>query len=101
MGISGIAGFLTMFGMLLWPVGRAAFAVGRLRSRRSALMLGGLSLIVAIYTVDLLPNGIFSNLLYMLAGALFTLCASLPAHERRSAALALRRRRQLAAAEGG
>jgi len=66
----GMMGFLTTFGLLVLPIATARHAFRRVRDRRDRLLLSGLSLIVAIYALDLLPNGLFTNIPYLMAGAL-------------------------------
>lgn len=68
-GMRGLVGFLEAFGLLLWPL-----ILLRRRWKTFApadqRLVVGFGLIVAIVTLDLIPNGLFSTYPYMLAGAL-------------------------------
>ena len=76
-GQRGLGGFIPAFALLLTPVMVARRRFRRVRSGRDRAMLAGLALIVAVYSVDLLPNGLFSNIPYFLAGALWSLSRTL------------------------
>ncbi|MGI9431054.1 MAG: hypothetical protein ACR2PQ_02515 [Myxococcota bacterium] len=78
LGSSGLVGWACVFGLLLVPVFRAASAIPRIRKREDQFLLAGLSLIVATYAVDMLPNGFFSNSVFFLTGCLFGLSGALP-----------------------
>ncbi|MDH3686820.1 MAG: hypothetical protein OEP95_11365, partial [Myxococcales bacterium] len=78
LGASGLFGWACVFGLLLRPIFRAASAIPRIRQREDQLLLAGLSMIVAIYAVDTLPNGLFSNSVFFLTGSLFGLAGALP-----------------------
>jgi hypothetical protein len=83
----GYVGFLTTFGLLLYPVALCALRLSRVRNRRERAALCALCFGVVAYVVDLLPNGMFTNLVWLLAGALVGLTRRLGAG-RRSQALA-------------
>jgi hypothetical protein len=70
LGMSGIAGFLVSFGVLLWPVAYARLRLRKHAYERSQRPLAGLALILALVTVDLIPNGLWSFYPYLLAGVL-------------------------------
>jgi hypothetical protein len=72
LGVSGFVGFCAYFALLLTPVLRYLYYRGRLPRSRQAL-LGALALIVAFFTLDLLPNANSDLLPLAYAGALFTL----------------------------
>ena len=69
LGARGVVGFVAIFGLLLIPVFIAHRKLGRIPRRRERLLIAGLSLIIVVYAVDLLPNGLFTNLPFFLAGA--------------------------------
>jgi hypothetical protein len=70
LGTRGIFGLLTTFGLLVWPVLIAYRRLPRVSSLSDRALISSLSLVVAINTIDLLPNGLFSYLPYLFAGAL-------------------------------
>lgn len=82
LGSSGLFGWACVFGLLLLPIFRAASAIPRIRQRPDQLLLAGLSLIVATYAIDMLPNGFFSNIVFFLTGSLFGLAGALPNQRR-------------------
>jgi hypothetical protein len=71
LGDHGIVGFASSFGLLLFPllalVGRLKY-VPRLSDRR---LLSGLGLMVGVSAFDLIPNGDFTRLAFVLSGALW------------------------------
>ena len=70
LGTSGIIGFLGAFGTLALPL---FWARRRLQSHgdsRDKRILAGLAVILALVSVDLIPNGLWSYYPYLLAGAL-------------------------------
>jgi len=77
LGSTGVVGFIAHFGMLVVPVFVARRQIARVRDRQAKVMLAGLSLVVALSAVDLLPNGAFSHLPVFLAGALIGLAKGL------------------------
>jgi hypothetical protein len=83
-GQYGLVGFLAEFGLLAISVFRASAALKYLQSEPDRIFLAGLTLIVAINLVELLPN---SNLLpwtWLLAGALIARAESLRTGARRN-----------------
>lgn len=82
LGSSGSVGFIGSFGLILAPLFMARRAVKRLRRRDRRALLVGLSWIVVLCAVDLLPNGTFNCLGTFLAGALAGLSQGLPKQER-------------------
>jgi hypothetical protein len=72
LGASGVVGFCGSFALLIMPLLRYLFYRSRLQRSLQAL-LGTLALIVAFFTLDLLPNAISDLLPLTYAGALFTL----------------------------
>ena len=70
LGARGALGFLEAFGLLVIPIFLVRRRFARLRDPAERKGLAGFALIVAICAFDLLPNGLFSNYIYLLAGAL-------------------------------
>jgi hypothetical protein len=70
MGSFGLIGFLAEFGLLVLPVFRAAAALKYAESTHDRIFLAALTIIVAINSVDLLPNSSISSWTWLLAGAL-------------------------------
>src|SRR5262249_26869967 len=70
MGTLGLIGFLAEFGLLVWPVFRAALALKFAESTHERIFLAALTIILAINIVDLLPNSSISPWTWLLAGAL-------------------------------
>lgn len=67
----GVVGLTLLFGLLLAPLPVAARSIGRVPLRRDRVLLAGLTLILAVHAVDLLPNGMFTCLPLFYAGSLF------------------------------
>jgi hypothetical protein len=72
-GIRGAVGFLLFFVALFAPVLSLRGALARLNDPRDRALLAGLGCIIMLYTVDLLPNGLFTNYPMFLSGALLGL----------------------------
>ena len=70
MGQFGLFGFLAEFGLLAFPVFRAASILRLQLPFREAVLVAALALIVAINVVELLPNSTLSPWSWFLAGAL-------------------------------
>jgi hypothetical protein len=81
---SGVLGLLTTMGTLLVA---SLAAWKRLPSVPPAMRkhVAGLSLLVAIASFDLVPNGLFANYPFLLAGALVSAAGTAAAHERAKA----------------
>lgn len=77
LGMRGIIGWLAAFALLIVPVLAAHRAIRHVRGRRSRLLLAGLALALSVYTVDLIPNGLFSEIPYFFGGALWSLSQTL------------------------
>jgi hypothetical protein len=96
MGQFGVIGFILEFGLLALGVYRA---VGVLRSSdytRSAILLGALSLIVAVNLLDLLPNSGLRPWTWILTGCLLGRSELLESLERKKASDIRISRRQVA-----
>jgi hypothetical protein len=70
LGMSGIAGFIVSFGVLLWPVVAARHRLRKYGNETNYRQLAGLALILALVTIDLIPNGLWSYYPFLLAGVL-------------------------------
>ncbi len=66
----GVVELVCVFGLLLIPVFRAWHAFPRIRSPMERALVAGLSLMVTINVVDLLPNSTTEGYLTLLSGAL-------------------------------
>lgn len=75
--VGGIVGFIQGFGMLVLPVLMVHRAFGRVKDEKKKLQLCLLSLLLSILTLELLPNGLYSNWNYLIAGALAGLAQSI------------------------
>ena len=69
-GQFGLFGFIGEFGLLAWPVLRAASALRFVESARAGIFLAALALIMAASMIDLLPNDSLSPWTWLIAGAL-------------------------------
>lgn len=85
LGERGVFGFAAAFGLLTLPVWLAVRHLRRWPDGPTRSLAATLALIVAVTTVDLLPNGLFNYLPFFLAGSLAGVTAGLRA---RSAAIA-------------
>jgi hypothetical protein len=68
LGLNGLVGFLSYFGMLAIPVFHAHRNLKRV-SPQQQIVLGSLALLAACYAVDMLPNSGFAEIPMFLAGA--------------------------------
>jgi hypothetical protein len=82
LGQFGLVGFLAQFGLLAWPVFRAASAFRFVKSPDEKIYLAALTLIVAVNIFDLLPNSITSPWTWLLIGSLFGRAEALTVAER-------------------
>ncbi len=71
LGERGVVGFTLAFGLLTAPIVVAFRRTRRIGQARLRVMVEALALVVAIHAVDLLPNGLFSQLTFFFAGALW------------------------------
>jgi hypothetical protein len=72
-GIRGAVGFLSFFALMLTPVFFLRQRLTWLRSIEDRYLLVGLTCMLMMYTLDLLPNGLFTNFPVFFAGALMGL----------------------------
>lgn len=70
MGQFGYVGFLAQFGLWGLIVFRAIRAAGRIRDPINKTRLATLAVLLAVYTIDQLPNATISPLMWLIAGAL-------------------------------
>jgi O-antigen ligase len=82
LGQFGLVGFLAQFGLLAWPVFRAASAFRFVKSLDERVYLAALTLIVAISVFDLLPNSFLSPWTWLLVGSLLGRAEALSVAER-------------------
>jgi cell division protein FtsW (lipid II flippase) len=69
-GILGAVGFVSAFGMLLFPIFVARRRARVLPDKMDRLLVSGTSLMIGVVAVDLIPNGLWADYPYLLAGAL-------------------------------
>lgn len=72
-GQRGVLGFLCVFGIQLTPIFFMRSRIRRVVNREERYLLVGLCCMLMLYTVDLLPNGMFTNFPIFFAGALMGL----------------------------
>jgi len=82
LGMLGFIGFLCTFGLIGLPVIMLARRVKKIASEHEARLVSGLVLIVGAMGADLVPNGMFSKYIFLLAGA----CAGVAAEIRKNPA---------------
>jgi hypothetical protein len=70
LGISGIAGFLIVFGCLAYPVLWAVRSLRKATPPPDIQYLAGFTMILALQAVDLIPNGLWCCYPFFLAGVL-------------------------------
>jgi hypothetical protein len=70
LGQFGLVGFLAEFGLLAFPVFRAAGARRFASSAQEKLYLAALSVMISLNIVDLVPNALLAPWTWLLAGAL-------------------------------
>ena len=70
LGNYGLVGFLSIFGLLVMPIFKAASVLKKKVNLFDQVTLSGMSLILAINIFDLLPNDTLTPLTWLVAGAL-------------------------------
>ena len=70
LGQSGLPGLAVTFGVMLWPVVGARRQLRKYGNEVNLAPLAGLALILALVTVDLIPNGMWAYYPFLLAGIL-------------------------------
>jgi hypothetical protein len=88
LGERGYVGFIVAFGFLAIPVFLARRKLGSVPEGADRRLFAALALLVGIHAFDLIPNGRYSYIGHLLAGALYGLASGLPLEARR------RRRRE-------
>ncbi len=83
LGSKGAVGFIGAFGLLLLPIWHAHWKFSRIRSGRDRRLIAGLALMLAIYSVDLIPNGFLLSFSLFLSGALTGLVTGLQVESQR------------------
>jgi hypothetical protein len=81
-GTQGLAGFLCYFGLMLVPVVAAARQMRHVKHRREQVMLAGLAFIVAMCSLNMLPNMQLPYLQFVFAMGLGVLMKELPKQTR-------------------
>jgi hypothetical protein len=76
-------GFAATFGMLLFPVFLARRRTRHIPDRNDRMLVAGVSLIIGIIAIDLIPNGLWDGYPYLFAGALMGVSRNLASTERR------------------
>jgi hypothetical protein len=65
-----VVGFIGSFGLLLWPILMALTRTSKVVDPRARKVVDVMALIVALHALDLVPNGLFTQMPFFLAGAL-------------------------------
>jgi hypothetical protein len=82
LGTQGVVGFIGAYGILLFPIWIAHRRLPRMASERDRRLIAGFAMILAIYAVDLIPNGFLTSFSIFLAGALSGLVSKLQVGKR-------------------
>jgi hypothetical protein len=69
-GMRGVVGYVSLFGMLLLPVWRSRKTIARAESLRDRAVVASLALIAVVYVIDLIPNSSIDPYLTFLVGVL-------------------------------
>lgn len=72
-GIRGAWGFICFFGLMLTPLFYVRSRIKKLTNSSDRYLLVGSCCILMMYTIDLLPNGLFTNFPVFFAGAIMGL----------------------------
>lgn len=72
-GVRGALGFICFFGMLLTPLFVLRSRLKKITAADDRFLLVGLCSMLMLYTVDLIPNGLFTNFPIFFAGAVLGL----------------------------
>ena len=78
-GVRGAWGFITFFAAMVAPIFVLRKNIKKLHNTQDRYLLVGLASILMIYTLDLIPNGLFTNFPLVLAGALLGLIRGIAA----------------------
>jgi hypothetical protein len=80
-GVRGIVGFVCLFGMLLTPLFLLRKKLKYITSGEDRYLLVGLACMLMMYTIDLLPNGLFTNFPIFFAGAVLGVIRGVSEHQ--------------------
>jgi O-antigen ligase len=86
LGEQGIVGYVGMFGILLIPVFLARKRLRAIRNEDDRMLLSGVGFTLAVVVADLVPNGLFANFPYVIAGALMGVTRALVLERGRASA---------------
>lgn len=75
-GKRGVLGLAASLALLTLPIFIMAHRMQRVTGRKERVLVATLALVLAVYVLDLLPNGLFTPLPFLLSGSLFALCGS-------------------------
>lgn len=84
LGTRGLVGWAGIFLLLLVPIWSAARQLKKLGREEDRIQLAGIALMLAVYTADLLPNALFTDLPVFLAGSLMGLSQAIRSGQLRS-----------------
>jgi hypothetical protein len=70
MGVRGVAGYVTLFGMLLLPAWRARNMMARIASPQDRILVAALGIMTVVYVADMIPNSSIDPYLTFLVGVL-------------------------------
>lgn len=86
LGVRGAVGYVGWALLLVMPVFAATRPMKRGMPPPDQILLGTLALMLAVHTLDLLPNASFNRFIYLLAGTVAGLVAGHGARQKRTAA---------------
>jgi hypothetical protein len=78
LGERGVAGYVLAFGLLALPILLARRRIAKVKAPIDRALFGAVTLLVGIHAFDFIPNGRYSYLGHLLAGALYGLARGLP-----------------------
>lgn len=70
----GLPRFIGVFGLLTWPIFKAARLVRKLPNGDRKQLLSGLALVASFVVLDLVPNSFFNYLSALICGVVLGLC---------------------------
>lgn len=76
-GTSGVIGLIGPFALMLFPVLRVAWGYKKIPGNRDRKTMLAFAILPLIYAMECIPNAIFSNLPFILAGATWQLFSNL------------------------
>lgn len=79
-GSRGAVGVLSAFGLLLMPPIYLWMKMKKITTSQDRYLLVGLACVLMMYTVDLIPNGLFTNFPIFLGGAIMGLIRGISSH---------------------